>query len=145
MGYSFITYVRYFVLLLITLAVIYIVKLHFTHHALQFVDKKNILVCHEFKQIRKVVINQDGFNPSQIRATLCDTLIFENKDTRFHQVAFGEHPEHLVYPGFHEKALKPDQSNQVILTAFGTYTIHDHFHDELEAKLHIQKERLFNN
>lgn len=112
---------------------------HLIHKFPTFVDKKVIVDCKVPLNTFQVSISSLGFNPKKIETKVCDQIIFKNMGSSYHQIAFGPHPIHLIYPGFKEKVLVPGTTNTVLLKAYGTYQIHDHLHDNLEAQLIISK------
>lgn len=120
---------------IVALGVIFYVYL--PHLATQSVDKKNIVDCRIINRTYEIKITKNGFSPNKLSSKTCDRLVFKNVDSVYHQPAFGEHPYHLLYPDFNEKAIKAGSENYVILKAFGNYKIHDHINDNFEATLFV--------
>lgn len=125
--------------LYIFLALGYVIVLHVIHHTPQLIDNKYLVDCKKSGKLHTVTVTNDRFTPSKIIANTCDRIVFTNKDSVYHQVAFGDHDDHLIYPGFSEKAIKPNSNNTAILKAFGTYKIHDHFYEHLEGEIIIKQ------
>ncbi len=86
-----------------------------------------------------VVIRDNAFVPSDIRAHICDRLEFKNEDKIFHEPALGEHPHHAYYPEFEsEEAIVGGESHTVVLNRMGFYLLHDHLHEEIQGQLTIE-------
>jgi len=90
-------------------------------------------------QVHTVEINHNVFDPEQIEASICDRLKFVNKDGVLHQPALGEHPYHLAYPGFEERGLWTDESNEFILSIPGAFSFHDHLNERIEGSLNVSQ------
>ena len=130
--------VRLTLLLLVFFFLGYYIFLHVTHHDRHSVDKILIVDCQKTAKTHTITITKDSFNPQIVIAKICDRVIFENTDSLYHKIAFGEHDEHLIYPGFTEVAIKPQGKNEANLQAYGTYKIHDHFYDHFEGKIIVK-------
>ncbi len=130
---------QYFVFVLLAGIILATFLPHLFIHTASPIDKKNIIACKAIGQTHSVIITNSGFNPQILKAQACDKVIFINRGNVYHQVAFGDHPTHLIYPGFNERAMPVGDKNEVILTALGTYKIHDHIYEELEGSLIISK------
>ena len=85
-----------------------------------------------------VTLNDRQFDKKVIAANRCDQLIVINKDDKVYRLALGSHDNHMKYPGFEEKALKPAAQLSINLTQEGEYKIHDHLHEASEAELIIR-------
>lgn len=86
----------------------------------------------------KVNINDNGFDPRDIQAKLCDILIIKNTGNNGHEPAVGPHPYHTAYPGLDaEKLLAPNQEFRFVLNRPGQYPLHDHDNPKLAAKLTV--------
>lgn len=116
-----------------------ILVLHLIHHTPRFVDKRNLVDCQRVGALHQVEITSVGFKPNHITARACDKIEFVNRDNQYHQIAFGPHPLHLIYPGFREEQIAPDQKKHLQLAAWGVYEIHDHLNDKLEVVLDIKR------
>lgn len=85
--------------------------------------------CSRISKPKTIDINIDnsGFHPDQINATVCDTLVFTNQGQEPRWPAVGPHPTHTSYPGFDaQRPLSLDQSFRFTVTRPGSYSIHDH-------------------
>src|SRR5689334_1630506 len=68
----------------------------------------------------EVNMEKGKFFPSDIKAKVCDTLVFINKDSEIHEPAVGPHPTHTSYPGFDAKEpIKPGGSFTFLLNRPG--------------------------
>jgi len=119
--------------------VIYFSASHFLSHKINTVDNSKIIKCTKIGDRKIISISESGFEPKKVIIKTCDNLIFKNTGKKYHQPAFGEHPDHLLYPGFIEQAMKPGTTNTVIVTAFGNYLIHDHIYDELQGEIDVER------
>lgn len=109
---------------------------HIIEHTPTLVDKKFIVKCAKVGRTFEISVSNKGFSPRIIQVDACDKIIFENTEKKsFFQPAFGDHPVHLAYPGFAEKIIGPGKQNFVIMSAYGTYKIHDHIKDEIEGEI----------
>lgn len=129
--------VQYGLLFLWLTVVLTVFLSHFIHNIPRFVDSKLIVRCDKNLKKLTVVISDERFEPKEIRASVCDQITFINKGSLHHQPAFGPHPIHTIYPKFQEKLLAVNQSNSLLLTAAGTYYLHDHLNNSIKATLII--------
>lgn len=97
------------------------------------------VTCSSSKTAKTISISMKGFSPQKTTFHVCDILTFQNTDTKYHQPAFGDHPKHLIYPGYPDEPLKPGTSRSVVLTVAGKFPIHDHIYDELKGEIDILK------
>lgn len=126
------------VLLVLAVVLVWVFKNIVTKSPEQAVAADRV-TCASSKEAKTITIDMEGFHPEKMTLHACDILTFQNTDTKYHQPAFGAHPKHLIYPGYPDEPLKPGTSRSVILTAIGTFKIHDHIYDELEGELDILK------
>lgn len=112
---------------------------HALLHKSSFIDQKFIIDCKSTLETHRVIVTKDKFNPAKVEAKQCDQLTFINQDKVSHKIAFGEHSNHLVYPGFRELVLRPGQVNTFTLVAYGSFQFHDHFNDDLKGLLVVAK------
>jgi len=82
--------------------------------------------CQELKNNHLISITGGIVNPVHTDASLCDTLTFVNFDAVAREMAFGPHPEHLVYGGITEVAVRKNNSKTFTLNQLGTHKFHDH-------------------
>lgn len=83
---------------------------------------------------------QDGIvMPEHTQAKLCDTLTITNSDNTGRLMAFGVHEDHVQYDGVTEQMLHQGDSFTVTLNRSGTYTFHDHLHDEVIGDFTVVK------
>lgn len=76
----------------------------------------------------------DGIpSPTNIHAHACDTLTIVNADDQLRLMAFGVHERHQAYGGITEETLKPGEQMTVTLEELGTFTFHDHLHEEVKG------------
>ncbi len=78
-----------------------------------------------------VLIDHDHLSSDAITARQCDTLTITNGDDQLRLMAFGPHDDHQAYDGIAQQTLTKGQSLTVALNQTGTFTFHDHLHDEL--------------
>ncbi len=115
--------------------IIWVFTGHLFEHNLQTVAKEKQVSCQKSNKTIPVTIDKEGFNPREIKVQVCDSIEFKNHDGVPHQVAFGPHPNHLIYPGFNEQVIFPGKTQSLLLTARGKYELHDHLNEELEVRL----------
>ena len=93
--------------------------------------------CKISGQKLSVNISSDKMVPEKTVGKLCDTLTITNSDSQTRLIAFGHHDSHKEYDGVTEKILKQGQSFTVSLNEKGTFTIHDHYKDEVEGSFTV--------
>lgn len=92
-----------------------------------------LVSCKSTGQALEINISGDKINPEQTVGKACDTLTITNSDNKTRLIAFGHHDSHKQYDGVTEKVLRQGQSFTVTLNEKGTYTVHDHYDDEVEG------------
>ncbi len=80
-----------------------------------------------------VTITDGILSTNNIQAKACDTLTIVNTDDQLRLMAFGIHDKHQTYSGVTEETLKPGEKMTVTLEELGTFTFHDHLHDEVKG------------
>lgn len=85
-----------------------------------------------------VTIQNGELNINNIQAKPCDVLTIVNADDQLRLMAFGIHEKHQTYGGVTEETLKPGEQMSVTLEQTGTYTFHDHLHDEVKGTFTVQ-------
>ena len=80
-----------------------------------------------------VAIHNDQLSINDIHAQLCDKLTIVNTDRTLRLIAFGEHDNHQPYDGITERVLSQGQSLSVTLNQAGSFTFHDHIHDDVKG------------
>ncbi len=89
-------------------------------------------------KVIEVRLNEHGFEPKQVEAGVCDTLVIINTGPDGVWPAVGPHPTHTSYPGFDAKrSIPPGDRFEFILNRPGSYTFHDHNHEELVGNITI--------
>lgn len=78
-----------------------------------------------------VTITDNKLSTAYLEGKLCDTLTIRNNDNTLRLMAFGPHDKHQPYDGITEEVLTKGQSLHVTLNQLGTFSFHDHIHDEL--------------
>lgn len=81
----------------------------------------------------KVVIQNDKVSPEYTTAPKCDMLTITNLDNKYRLIAFGPHDNHVPYDEVTERLLSKGQSFTVTLNQTGTFSFHDHLHDEVQG------------
>lgn len=94
-------------------------------------------LCHGVGAAHRVSISGNAMRPHQTRAARCDTLTITNNDTALRRIAFGQHDRHQAYDGVTEKVLKKGENLTVTLNQTGTFTLHDHLHDEVTGEFTV--------
>lgn len=125
------------VFIILGIGSVWILKNSFTPSKGQATLANQRVTCSSSKAAKTITINMQGFSPQKTTFHACDILTFQNIDTKYHQPAFGDHPKHLIYPGYPDEPLKPKTSRSVVLTIAGKFPIHDHIYDELEGEIDI--------
>lgn len=78
----------------------------------------------------KITIKNSQVTPFHTNARKCDTLTFINEDQEAREITFGMHPQHGVYAGETELALRNGRNKSITLSEPGTYQFHDHLQAE---------------
>jgi cytochrome o ubiquinol oxidase operon protein cyoD len=82
--------------------------------------------CQEIGANHQVTIKNGKISPFHTDARLCDTLTFINEDDNVREMAFGPHPQHLVYGGETEVSVRKGYPKTINLNQTGTMLFHDH-------------------
>ena len=107
-------------------------------NALGTTKQPAIAPCTTAKSQYTVTIHNNKLDINNMHAHLCDTLTIVNADKTIRLIAFGQHDHHQPYDGIEEQALTQDQSLRVTLNQAGTFTFHDHLHDEVQGTFTVQ-------
>lgn len=95
--------------------------------------------CAKPGQEHQLTLNGDAFSVSELKLNQCDTIKIANLDPVLsYQIAFGVHERHVVYPGFSELVLRPNEFITVDAVQAGDYRIHDHIRDKAAVNLEIR-------
>lgn len=86
-----------------------------------------------------LTIKDDHMIPEHLDAKLCDTLTIKNTDDRSRLMAFGKHDRHEPYDGVSERYLLKDESFTVTLNQAGSFLVHDHHEDEVQATFSVSQ------
>ncbi len=78
----------------------------------------------------KITIKNGQVSPLHTDARKCDTLTFINEDDAAREITFGTHPQHGVYAGEAELAVRKGRAKSITLSEAGTYQFHDHLQPE---------------
>lgn len=114
-------------------AVIYVVGLQLTSNK----TGAGSDYCNKPGPTHTVIIRGNIINPQHTEASRCDRLTIINEDDAARLMAFGNHDHHQAYDGVTEQLLKQGQSLTVTLKQTGTFTFHDHLHDEVEGSFTV--------
>jgi len=74
-----------------------------------------------------------------IKAKLCDKIMFMNDDHVTREIAFGPHEDHVPYDGVAERFLNQGQYFTIALNKAGYYHWHDHNHDAVGGYFKVSK------
>jgi plastocyanin len=85
-----------------------------------------------------VTISGGKLSSYTLDTKLCDTLTIVNSDDQLRLMAFGVHEKHQTYSGVTEETLKPGERMTVTLEKAGTFTFHDHLHDEVKGTFTVR-------
>jgi plastocyanin len=85
-----------------------------------------------------VAISGGKLSAYKLETRLCDTLTIVNSDDQLRLMAFGVHEKHQTYSGVTEETLKPGERMTVTLEKAGTFTFHDHLHDEVKGTFTVR-------
>jgi plastocyanin len=96
-------------------------------------SKSDTTKCSKTGEIKHLTIQDNKMQPTHIQAAQCDKLVVTNTDNMLRDIAFGTHDHHIAYGGVSEKTLNQGESFEVSLQKTGSYIVHDHLHDEVQA------------
>ncbi len=128
------------IILIYALALVWVFIPHIIHQAQTGpVPKGTIVNCPRTGQTIMVNIDDQKFNPQNSNVKVCDKIVFKNKGSKYYEPAFGEHPKHLIYPGYAEKPIKPGTTNSLVMKAFGNFEFHEHIYNKIEGRIIVEK------
>ncbi|HSX44087.1 MAG TPA: cytochrome o ubiquinol oxidase subunit IV [Candidatus Saccharimonadales bacterium] len=87
----------------------------------------------------QVIIKNGQVSPVHTYANKCDTLTFINQDSEIRDIAFGSHPQHLLYAGESELTVRKGVGKTITLSDSGTYLFHDHLHEETAGEFTVSQ------
>lgn len=93
--------------------------------------------CYPNQATHTMIIQNDKITPNHINALRCGTLTIINRDTTERMIAFGPHEDHVAYDGVTEKLVGHNGSLTVTLVQAGSFRLHDHIHDEVQATFNV--------
>lgn len=96
-------------------------------------EEKQAVTCNATGTEYVVTISGGKLSTYNLNTKLCDTLTIVNSDDQLRLMAFGVHEKHQTYSGVTEETLKPGERMTVTLEQAGTFTFHDHLHDEVKG------------
>lgn len=96
-------------------------------------DSQKPVPCKIEGSTHELSIRGNRFDVENLHAIRCDTLTVRNLDEETRLIAFGRHDHHRVYDGVTERLLKKGEGFTITLNEAGSFTIHDHLHDEVEG------------
>lgn len=85
-----------------------------------------------------VTIKDAQLSINDIHARRCDRLTIINADPTIRLMAFGVHDHHQPYDGVTDRALSQGESLRVVLDQTGTFTFHDHLHDNVVGTFTVE-------
>ena len=97
--------------------------------------------CTQVKNFNEnmVKMENNSFEPKDLQVKVCDKLLFINLDDQPKWPAVGPHPTHTSYPGFDaQRGLKKAESFEFQVNRPGTYTFHDHLHEQVIGQIVIE-------
>ena len=94
--------------------------------------------CEAVGENQNLVINNDTFDNTVITAKKCDTLTITNKDVKTRVITFGEHDDHKAYDDVTQRKLLKDESFTLTLNETGSFVVHDHEDQKVEAKFFVK-------
>jgi hypothetical protein len=87
---------------------------------------------------QRVVLKADTFAKASMDFKRCDRLIVENRDNQAYDLNFGDHDNHIQYPGYEATTLLPNEDLTVRLSKTGLYEFHDHFRDNAVLRITVE-------
>lgn len=88
--------------------------------------------------VKDMVLDQDGFSPSELTIKAGTKVIFESRGEEDHWPASGNHPTHEICEGLDAgKALSPGEIYEYTFTEVEECPIHDHLNPELTGKITV--------
>lgn len=95
--------------------------------------------CPQTGTEHQIDIKQDSAQPNVVQASLCDTLTIINEDPKVRLMAFGKHDHHIAVDGITQRLLNQNEQFMITLDKTGTFTVHDHYQDEVQATFVVSK------
>ncbi len=86
-----------------------------------------------------VHISDSKVSDTNVKAKLCDKIMFMNSDKITREIGFGQHDKHVSYNGINQKILNEGQMFTITLNQIGDFHWHDHLHEEVEGYFTVTK------
>jgi hypothetical protein len=99
--------------------------------------------CREKGTNHRITISDGLASPDIIGAEQCDTLTFVNEEDFGLEITFGEHPDHGVYAGIDDLALRSGKAKTISLSESGSYSYHDHERPEIAGKFIVDADNIY--
>jgi plastocyanin len=109
-----------------------------SQHYLNNDKAKTVVTCFGQHSTHTVTIQNSVVEPDHVQASVCDRLTITNQDDQRRLMAFGEHTHHTAYDGVTERLLNKGDSVTITLDKRGSYIIHDHYQDAVEATFTVE-------
>lgn len=95
-------------------------------------------VCDRPGNTRELIVKADTFNTSELKLTQCDIVQIINMGSEDYSLAFGTHQKLVVYPGFTEQTIKPNEFITLDAIQTGKYRLHDNLRNRASVELDIR-------
>ncbi len=89
-------------------------------------------------EIATIIMNDEGFSPSEVTVSRETKVIFVNKGKNLHWPASNFHPTHGIYPEFDAlEGISPGKEWSVVLK-LGKWHYHDHLYPNFTGTIEVQ-------
>ncbi len=107
--------------------------------AIAQVGGKDTGACQKLGANHKVTLSKGRITPLTVKAQLCDTLSFINKDGKAHDIVFGQYPQPVNYGGESEIAIRKNYSKTVTLNQLGTFLFRDKLDPDMAGSFTVSE------
>jgi hypothetical protein len=116
---------------LIALVVVFATFVHLS-------DSTEDFSCEVVGKRHEVTLQNDTFSQRDLTAQRCDTISVINMDSQNYDLNFGEHDDHVSYPGYDASLLRPNEQIFINAIKTGKYEFHDHLRDNAQLNLTVE-------
>lgn len=92
----------------------------------------------DYKNTTVIRVNENGFEPNDIKVKVNEAVVFLNTGSRGHWPASDPHPEHDYFSELdYKKVLNPGEEWKFVFGKVGVFNVHDHLFPHFKARVTV--------